>query len=139
MKFTEFPYGSNNQIANPECGKKKASEVHFYINVLKFPDENTDDNTVENTVENTDENTVENTDENTDENTYENTDENTVENTVENTDENDQTNSIDLVSIKLGEKFKLVLGMKHVKIFKVESENEEKIIFKVSIFFDTFT
>ena len=66
-------------------------------------------------------------------------DENTVENTDENTDENDQTNSIDLVSIKLGDKFKLVLGMKHVKIFKVESENEERIIFKVSVFFDTFT
>ena len=119
MKFTEFPYGSNNQIANPECGKKKASEVHFYINVMKYPDENTDENTVENTVENADENT----DENTVENTGETTD--------ENTDENDQTNSIDLVSIKLGDKFKLVLGMKHVKIFKVESENEERIIFKV--------
>ena len=91
MKFTEFPYGLDNQIANPECGKKKASEVHFYINVMKYPDENTGENTVE----------------------------------------NDQTNSIDLVSIKLGDKFKLVLGTKHVKIFKVEGENEERIIFKV--------
>ena len=91
MKFTEFPYGSNNQIANPECGKKKASEVHFYINVMKYPVEN-DQN------------------------------------------ENDETNSIDLVSIKLGDKFKLVLGIKHVKIYKVDNENEERIIFKVSAF-----
>ena len=100
MKFTEFPYGSNNQIANPECGKKKASEVHFYINVIKYPDENDLDTDLVTELD---------------------------------TADTDQTNSIDLVSIKLGDKFKLVLGMKHVKIFKVESENEERIIFKVSI------
>ena len=104
MKFNEFPYGSNNQIANPECGKKKASEVHFYINVMKYPVEN--DQTETDQTEN--------------------------DQTDNDQNENDETNSIDLVSIKLGDKFKLVLGMKHVKIYKVDSENEEKLFFKVS-------
>ena len=96
MKFTEFPYGSNNQIANPECGKKKASEVHFYINVVKYSVKG--------------------------------------DQTENDQNENDETNGINLVSIKLGDQFKLVLGMKHVKIYKLDSENEERIIFKVSAF-----
>jgi sRNA-binding protein len=119
MKFNEFPYGSNNQIANPECGKKKASEVHFYINVMKYPVKNDQTETDQTETDQTETDQTE-------------TDQTENDQTDNDQNENDETNSIDLVSIKLGDKFKLVLGMKHVKIYKVESENEENLFFKVS-------
>ena len=37
MVFSDIPYGSVDQITNPKCGKHKGSEVHFFINVLKYP------------------------------------------------------------------------------------------------------
>ena len=36
LVFSKLPYGDIDVIQNPECGDHKGSEVHFFINILKY-------------------------------------------------------------------------------------------------------
>ena len=80
LKFSKFPHGTVDLIQNPNCGKQKGSEVHFFINILKYSQLN---------------------------------------------------ESADIISINLGNVSRLVLGLKHFKLHRIDN-GEERMILKVS-------
>ena len=79
LKFSKFPYGTVDIIQNPNCGKQKGSEVHFFINILKYSHLN---------------------------------------------------ENFDMISIDLGNVSRLILGLKHIKLHRIDN-GEERIILKV--------
>ena len=81
LMFSKFPYGSVDTIQNPNCGKNKGSEVHFFIDILKFSHQN---------------------------------------------------ESSDMLSINLGNVSKLILGLKHFKLYRITGNGEEKMILQVN-------